>query len=287
MAGWLVVGAAGMLGTDLVASLKDTAHEVTAWDLPDIDITDSDQVLQKVTGFDVVVNAAAWTAVDAAETHEAQAFSVNAVGPANLARACRRTGATMVQISTDYVFDGGPTHPYPADAPLRPQSAYGRTKAAGEWAVAANCPQHYIVRTAYLYGAHGPNLVKTMARLAAERDTITAVTDQRIQPTWTVDLAAAVIRLVDAEAPYGAWPGTGGGETTVFGFARAIFAALGHDPARVGETTLADYPSPTPRPAYSVLSHQRWADAGLQPLPDWQDALDRFLQTWSPPGTGR
>lgn len=277
MANWLVVGAGGMFGTDLVETLRRSAHDVTAWDRSDIDITDDDRVRDRVTGFDVVVNAAAWTAVDAAETHESQAFTVNAVGPANLARACGRTGATLVQLSTDYVFDGRASQPYPVDAPLRPQSAYGRSKAAGEWAVAAHCERHYIVRTAYLYGEHGPNLVKTMARLAGRDETVRVVTDQQIQPTWTVDLAAGVQRLVDAAAPYGAWHGTGGGSTTVFDFARAIFADLGVDPALVQPTTMAEYPTPTPRPAYSVLSHQRWTDAGIEPLPQWRGSLDSYL----------
>lgn len=266
-----------MLGTDLVAIAEAAGHEVTAWDLPEIDITDTNQVLAKITGFDVVANCAAWTAVDAAEEKEAAAFQVNAVGPANLALACARSGATLVHISTDYVFDGMATEPYPEDTPLRPQSAYGRTKAAGEWAVRANCEQYYVVRTAYLYGEHGPNLVKTMARLAVERDSITAVTDQYIQPTWSVDLAAAIVRLVDGGAPYGAWHGTGSGSTTIFDFARAIFAGVGQNPQKVRPTTLSEYVSPTPRPAYSVLSHQRWIDAGIDPLPAWRDALERYL----------
>lgn len=277
MTRWLVVGAGGMLGTDLVLALKAAGHDVTGWDLPEIDITDADDVLGKVTSFDVVANCAAWTAVDAAETNESAAFAVNAVGPQNLALAAASSGAKLVHISTDYVFDGVATEPYAEDTPLRPQSAYGRTKAAGEWAVRANCAQHYIVRTAYLYGEHGPNLVKTFARLAVERDSITAVTDQHIQPTWAADLAAGVIRIVDANAPYGAWHGTGAGATTVFDFARAIFAGVGQDPDKVTPTTMAEYVTPTPRPAYSVLSHQRWADAAIAPLPHWQDALDRWL----------
>ena len=279
MARWLVIGAAGMLGTELVQTVQDAGHDVTAWDLPDIDITNFDQVMDQVTGFDVVANAAAWTAVDAAEEKEAAAFQVNAVGPQNLARACAASRARLVHISTDYVFDGEGTQPYPEDTALAPRSAYGRTKAAGEWAVAANLPEHYIVRTAYLYGEHGPNLVKTFIRLAQERDTITAVTDQHIQPTWAADLADGVVRLVDNEAPFGAWHGTASGQTTVRGLAQAIYTGLGLDPERVCPTTLAAYPSPTPRPSYSVLSHHRWVDSGIQELPGWRDALDRYLRS--------
>ena len=199
MSRWLVVGCDGMLGQDLVAALGESpsAHEVTAVDRDVLDIIDPDACRAAVAGHDIVVNVAAWTAVDDAETHEAQAFAVNAVGAANLARACSAADARMVQVSTDYVFAGDATSPYAEDAPLAPRSAYGRTKAAGEWAVQALCPQSWIVRTAWLYGANGPNFVKTMARLAAERDTVSVVDDQRGQPTWTVDLADAIVRLVD------------------------------------------------------------------------------------------
>jgi len=187
-----------MLGHDLVAALGESpgAYEVTAVDRDVLDIIDPDACLAFVPGHDVVVNVAAWTAVDEAETHEAQAFAVNAVGPANLARACSAAGARMLQVSTDYVFAGDATTPYAEDAPLGPRSAYGRTKAAGEWAVRTHLPStSWVVRTAWLYGAHGPNFVKTMARLAAERDTVSVVDDQRGQPTWTVDLAHAIVRM--------------------------------------------------------------------------------------------
>jgi dTDP-4-dehydrorhamnose reductase len=225
-----------MLGQDLVAALA--AHEVTAVDRDVLDIIDPDACLKAAASHDFVVNVAAWTAVDEAESHEAAAFAVNAVGAANLARACSASGARMVQVSTDYVFAGDATTPYAEDAPLAPRSAYGRTKGAGEWAVRTYLPDDsWIVRTAWLYGAHGPNFVKTMARLAAERDTVTVVDDQSGQPTWTVDLAAAIVRLVEAQAPFGTYHGTSAGETTWFGFAQAIFTELGLDPARVQPPT--------------------------------------------------
>jgi len=268
-----------MLGQDVVAALTESSdvHEVTAADRDALDITDPKACLAAVVGHDIVVNAAAWTAVDDAEAHEAQAFTVNAVGAANLARACSATGARMVQLSTDYVFAGDATSPYAEDAPLAPRSAYGRTKGAGEWAVQAMCPQSWVVRTAWLYGAHGPNFVKTMARLAAERDTISVVDDQRGQPTWTVDLAAAIVRLVDAEAPFGTYHGTSSGETTWFGFAQAIFAELGLDPERVQPTTTDAFPRPAPRPAYSVLGHEAWRGAALDPLPSWRESLTKSV----------
>jgi len=291
---WLVVGANGMLGQDLLAQLgrcasdvfvpdgfevggSAGAHKVTAVDRDELDIRDPGACLAAVAGHDFVVNVAAWTAVDEAESHEPAAFAVNAVGAANLARACSAAGLPMLQVSTDYVFAGDANSPYAEDAPLAPRSAYGRTKAAGEWAVQALCPQSWIVRTAWLYGAHGPNFVKTMARLAAERETVTVVNDQSGQPTWTVDLAGAIVRLVEARAPFGTYHGTSSGETTWFGFAQAIFAELGLDSERVKPTTTDAFPRPAPRPAYSVLGHEAWRGAALDPLPSWRKSLTKSV----------
>ena len=279
MARWLVTGAGGMLAHDLLPRLTAAGHEVTALRRADLDITDAAECRSAVEYHDVVANLAAWTAVDDAETREAEAFSVNAVGAANLASACADTGGRLVQVSTDYVFSGDATTPYAVDAPIAPRSAYGRTKAAGEWAVLAHCPAALVVRTAWLYGAGGSNFAATMARLAGERETLSVVDDQRGQPTWTGDLAEAIVRLVDTDAPGGVWHGTGGGETTWFGCARAIFEELGLDPERVTPTTTEAFPRPAPRPAYSVLDQARWDQAGLEPMPDWRDALRRAAPT--------
>lgn len=272
---WLVTGAAGMLGTDLLAVLAGAGvDDVTAVDRPELDITDAAAVDAAVTGYDVVANVAAWTAVDAAEEREADAFAVNAVGPANLARACANSGARMVQISTDYVFSGDADKPYPEDAPIAPRSAYGRTKAAGEWAVRAELPgRHWILRTAWLYGVAGPNFVATMARLERERETIDVVDDQRGQPTWSRDLATRIVAVVGAQAPSGTYHATSSGETTWYGLARAVFAHRGADPDRVRPTTSEAFVRPAPRPAYSVLGHDAWAAAGLPPLRPWDEAL--------------
>lgn len=275
MARVLVAGAAGMLGTDLCTVLEEGGHTVSRADLPDLDVLDPASCAAWVAGHDVVVNCAAYTAVDAAETDEARAFDVNATGAAHLARATHAAGAALVHLSTDYVFSGDADTPYAADAPLSPRSAYGRTKAAGEWAVRAECPRTWLVRTAWLYGAHGRSIPATVARLAAEGDRLSFVGDQVGQPTWTVDLAHGIRRLVEAGAPYGTWHGTNSGETTWHGLAQAVLEELGHDPHRVEAITTAQYPVPAPRPAYSVLSHAMWREHGLEPLPHWRDALHR------------
>ncbi|WP_116947270.1 dTDP-4-dehydrorhamnose reductase [Jiangella endophytica] len=269
---WLITGAAGMLGRD-VATVLDGA-EVTALGRAQLDITDAAAVDQAVRGHDVVVNTAAWTDVDGAETAEAQATAVNGTGPAHLAAACARHGARLVHVSTDYVFDGAATTPYPEDAPTAPRSAYGRGKLAGERAVLAALPDAgYVVRTAWLYGEHGGNFVRTMARLSADRETLDVVDDQRGQPTWSADVATRLVELVRADAPPGVYHATNGGETTWFGLARAVFTQLGLDPERVRPTTTDKFPRPAPRPAYSVLGHDGWARAGLPPLRPWDEAL--------------
>ncbi len=267
-----MTGAGGMLGTDLVSALAD--RPVTALTRADLDITDADAVRAAVDGHDIVVNAAAWTAVDDAETHEPAAFAVNAVGADRLARACAATGARLVQVSTDYVFAGDFAVPYPETADTAPGSAYGRTKLAGEWAVRAALPDRsWIVRTAWLYGAAGANFVATMRRLEAERETVSVVDDQTGQPTWTADLAAQIVAMVDADAPAGTYHGTASGSTTWHGLARLVFELAGADPARVLPTTTAAFPRPAPRPAWSVLGHDGWRAAGIAPMRGWDDAL--------------
>lgn len=272
MTRYLVTGAAGMLGQDLQRALS--GREVTALSRADLDITDRAAVSDAVAGHDVVINAAAWTGVDDAESHEDAAAAVNAYGPEVLATAVAATGARLVQVSTDYVFDGTGTHPYAEDEPTRPLGAYGRTKAAGEAAVRSIAPEtSYVVRTAWLYGAGGPNFAKTMVRLAASHDTVSVVTDQVGQPTWTADLAEQVVAMLDADAPAGIYHGTNGGRGSWFDFTRAIFAEVGLDPERVLPTDSSAFVRPAPRPAFSVLGHDGWRRAGLAPMRDWRDAL--------------
>jgi dTDP-4-dehydrorhamnose reductase len=269
---FLITGASGMLGQDLQDSLA--GREVTALGRAELDVADLSAVRAAGVGHDIIINSAAYTKVDDAESHEAEAHSVNAVGAQNLAIVARENGAKLVQISTDYVFDGTATSPYLESAPLNPISAYGRTKADGErLAQAAHPDRTYVVRAAWLYGAGGPNFAKTMVRLASSNETVSVVDDQLGQPTWTADLAAQIVALVDSDAPAGVYHGTNSGEATWFEFARAVFAAAGLDPERVRPTTSADFVRPAPRPGYSVLGHDAWALAGLDPLRDWREAL--------------
>ncbi|MFI5915302.1 dTDP-4-dehydrorhamnose reductase [Dactylosporangium sp. NPDC051541] len=274
MTRFLVTGAGGMLGHDLLAVLKAHDHDVTAATRAELDITDTAKVRALVDGHDVVINAAAWTDVDGAEADEAAATAVNGTGVEVLAQACAATGARLIHVSTDYVFPGDATEPYAEDAPTDPINAYGRGKLAGERAVLRELPDSgYVVRTAWLYGETGKNFVKTMLRLAAEREFVEVVDDQLGQPTWSRDLAGRLVALVAADAPAGIYHGTASGQVTWFGLTQAIFAEAGHDPARVRPTTSAAYVRPAKRPAYSVLGHDRWAAAGLAPMRPWRAML--------------
>jgi dTDP-4-dehydrorhamnose reductase len=185
-----------------------------------------------------------------------------------------------VHVSTDYVFAGDGVRPYEVGDTPDPRSAYGRTKLAGELAVRELLPDSsYVVRTAWVYGGTGANFVKTMVRLQGERDTVSVVDDQRGSPTWSADLARALVELARSKPAPGIYHCTGGGDTTWFGFTRAIFDELGADPARVLPTTTDAFPRPAPRPAYSVLSDAAWRAAGLSPMPDWRDALHEAFAT--------
>ncbi|MGX5695914.1 dTDP-4-dehydrorhamnose reductase [Agromyces soli] len=272
MVRYLVTGAAGMLGRDVQAALA--GREVTALGRADLDITDASAVRHAVVGHDVVINCAAYTKVDDAETHEADAYAINATGTANLAAAAAEHHAKLVTVSTDYVFDGHASEPYAEDRERDPINAYGRTKAAGEeLALAAHPDGTYVVRTAWLYGEHGPNFAATMLKLAETKDTWSVVDDQIGQPTWTGDLARQLVALVDADAPAGVYHGTNGGQTSWYGFARAVLELAGLDPERITPTDSTAFLRPAPRPAYSVLGHDAWARAGLAPMRDWPDAL--------------
>jgi dTDP-4-dehydrorhamnose reductase len=280
MSRWLIPGAGGMLGRDVVAVLEADGEDVAGLTRQELDITDEAEVGTALRAWrpDVVVNCAGWTAVDDAETHEDQALAVNGRGAAHLAAACAAGyGAgevRLVQLSTDYVFAGDARRPYAEQAAVAPRSAYGRSKLAGEQAALRLLPgAAYVVRTAWLYGAHGPNFARTMIRLERERPTVDVVNDQRGQPTWTVEVARQIVALVRSQAPAGVYHATSSGEATWFEEAREIFRLLGADPARVRAIASSAYPSPAPRPGYSVLGHDAWAATGVEPIGDWRSGL--------------
>ncbi|HEV7725947.1 MAG: rfbD [Modestobacter sp.] len=285
---WLVTGAAGQLGTDLQAVLADRpghGDTVTALGRGQLDLTDEDGVRSTVRDWltaaegrgdrPVLINAAAYTAVDAAETDEDTAALVNGAAPGWLAQELAGRGR-LVHVSTDYVFDGTATTPYGTGDTPAPRTAYGRTKLAGERAVSAVDDDAVVVRTAWVYAAHGTNFVRTMLRLEAERDTVSVVADQTGSPTWSADLAAGLVQLA-ATGTRGLLHATDTGTTTWHGLAREVFALTGADPDRVRPTTTDAFPRPAHRPAYSVLDPASWTAAGLTPLPAWPDALRACL----------
>ncbi|MCU1556982.1 MAG: dTDP-4-dehydrorhamnose reductase [Microbacteriaceae bacterium] len=272
MTRYFIAGAGGMLGLDLQRAL--VGRDITAFTRADLDVTDLEAVREAVVGHSHVINASAYTKVDDAETHEAEAYAVNAIGAHNLAIAARENDARLVQVSTDYVFDGSAKSPYAEGTALNPISAYGRTKAEGERLARVAHPNGtYIVRTAWLYGAVGPNFARTMLTLAASHDTVKVVTDQLGQPTWTADLARQIVELLDSDAPAGVYHATNSGEASWFEFTKEIFLVAGLDPARVLPTTSAEFVRPAPRPDYSVLGHDAWSRVGLSPMRNWRAAL--------------
>ncbi|MGI8591771.1 MAG: dTDP-4-dehydrorhamnose reductase [Nakamurella sp.] len=286
MIGLLVTGARGQLGSDVMRAADSAGFRAVGLGSADLDITDSGAVEAAVADLaaasdierTVVINCAAYTAVDAAETDQEAAFAVNVTGAENLARAAASNGARFVHISTDYVFPGNGTSPYETDDPTGPRNVYGSTKLAGERAVLAAHPDAQVVRTAWVYGASKTNFVKTMVSLEATRDTISVVDDQLGSPTWSADLASGLLELARTQVPGGVLHATGAGQTTWCGFARAVFDEIGADPARVLPITTDAFPRPAPRPAYSVLSARAWAQAGLVPLRDWRAALAAAFQ---------
>ena len=278
----LIAGGTGQLGRDLVlAAARAGIDRVVAPGSAELDVTDpaavSDQVAAAAAGGRlVVINAAAYTAVDAAEGHgAARAHAVNAQAPQNLARACAAHHAQLVHISTDYVFGGHSAGPNRVDGPTVPRTVYGHSKLAGERAVLDSAAPVHVVRTAWLYGAHGANFVRTMARLAGERETVRVVADQHGNPTWTADLADGLIALALTadRVPARVLHCANASATTWYGLARAVFSEIGADPDRVQPCRTEQFPRPAPRPANSVLDTSGWAAAGLPQLRHWRDAL--------------
>ena len=273
---WLVTGAGGQVGTHVVTRLRDIGAEVTACTRAELDITDPARVAAVLADVrpDVVVNTAAYTAVDAAETDADTAHRVNALGPGVLAEALVGSASRLLQVSTDYVFDGTAREPYDVDDPTGPRTVYGRTKLAGERAVRGVLPDaSCVVRTAWVHGGPGPNFVDTMLRLERERDTLDVVDDQIGSPTSAADLGAALVELGRSAVRTGVLHYVNTGQASWCELAREIFRIAGADPQRVHATDTAAYPRPAPRPAWSVLSTRSWTAAGLSTPRPWQEAV--------------
>ena len=274
----LITGASGQLGTDLVLSAQKSGHEVIATGHRDLDITDKSQV-GRVVGdakVDAIIHAAAWTAVDACESDPQKAMAVNRDGTANIVSAARESGARVIYISTDYVFDGTKSTPYIESDLPNPQSVYGASKLAGEQQLDLTTDQ--IVRISWVCGEHGANMVKTILRLAASNPTLTFVDDQIGSPTFTSDAAPAIVELATSDSA-GIWHLTNQGSTSWFGFARDVLSAAGQDPNRVIATTteLLQPARPAKRPANSVLDNARMRKANLTMLDDYHIPLQRLV----------
>ena len=270
----LVVGCKGMLGQELMGVFGSSARGV---DVEEIDITDLSSVQRVLVTLKptVVVNAAAYTDVDGCQTHAEQAMQVNGEGVAHLAMVSKEIGAKLVQVSTDYIFDGKKGSPYLEDDLCAPLSVYGESKLAGEMNTWFN-PDHLIVRTQWLYGHAGKNFVETMLRLAGERDELTVVDDQVGSPTWTRDLALAIKALIEKGCS-GTYHAANAGFVSWNGFAKEIFRLAGLD-VTVKPMTTAELDRPAPRPLYSTLDCTKLAhDTGFTPQP-WQEALKRYLE---------
>jgi dTDP-4-dehydrorhamnose reductase len=272
----LVTGAGGMLGRDLVARANARGHDCVGVSHAELDVTDAREVDQAIARLapEAIVNCAAWTDVEGAEGLEAQALAVNGTGAGNLARAATSVGAHLVQVSTDYVFDGTASRPYVESDPTNATSAYGRTKLAGELEIAAASPEHAIVRTAWLFGPGGLNFVTTMLRLAADgREELAVVTDEVGCPTYTGHLAPRLIEFAERRAD-GIFHLAGSGHCSRNEFARAIFETAGRS-LRVTETTQAQLAMLAPRPPWSVLGSER----GIEPLPGWREGLAAYRES--------
>jgi dTDP-4-dehydrorhamnose reductase len=278
---WLVTGGSGQLGIAVSQELGKRGILFTAWGSEDLDITQGPTVGDLVSHLSptVIVNCAAWTEVDGAESNEPQASRVNRDGAENIAMAAKHCGAKLIHLSTDYVFSGEGKTPWQVDDRIDPQSAYGRTKAEGESRVLATYPENSsIVRTAWLYSPWGKNFAKTMTRLALNGvGEVRVVNDQMGQPTSAVDLTRQLVELGLSTSPAGIYHGTNSGEATWFEFAQEIFGLAGADVNRVVPVSSSEYPRPAKRPSHSVLSHEAWATTSVKPMRDWRIALEEAM----------
>jgi len=274
----LVIGAKGMLGQDMVAVLNGK-HAVTGIDIEEIDIADADQTQEVLADLKpgIVINCAAYTDVDRCESEPEIAFAVNALGAENLARACTDLGAKLVHFSTDYVFPGKGGTPYQESDPTAPINVYGASKQQGEEAILKIDAGHLIIRTAWLFGKQGKNFVKTMLKLADERDELKVVSDQHGSPTYTRDLAAATVELIKRNAS-GIVHVTNDGQCSWHEFACEIFRVAGKTAVKVHPVSTDEFPRPAQRPGMSIMDKSKYVQIVGQPMPVWTDALRRYLK---------
>ena len=274
---WLITGGSGQLGIAVSQELGEHRVLFHAWSSKDLDITQGPTVRDVIAKLSpkVIINCAAWTDVDGAESNEVEALRVNSDGPENLALAARKSNSNLIHVSTDYVFSGESHSPWQIGDEINPQSAYGRTKAQGESRVLVAYPESsFVVRTAWLYSPWGKNFAKTMTKLALKGDSeVRVVNDQVGQPTSASDLAKQLVELGLSTSPAGIYHGTNSGQATWFEFAQEIFKLAGADIGRVTPVSSSEYPRPAKRPSYSVLSHDAWANTSVKPMRDWRIAL--------------
>jgi len=278
---WLITGSSGQLGVALSRELDKHGIQFVEYGSKDLDITQSSTVREAIRKISptVIMNCAAWTDVDGAESHELEASRVNSDGPENLASAAKLCNSKLIHISTDYVFSGESQDPWLITDEVNPQSAYGRTKALGENRVLATYPESsFVVRTAWLYSPWGKNFAKTMTKLAIKGDgDIRVVNDQVGQPTSAMDLAKQLVELGLSHSPAGIYHGTNSGQATWFEFAQEIFKLAGADVGRVTPVSSKEHIRPAKRPSYSVLSHESWVKSSVKPMRDWRIALTEAI----------
>ena len=273
----LVTGVKGQLGYDVCKRLDALQIENRGVDIEDFDLTRREQVDVYLDEYrpNVVVHCAAYTAVDAAESNEALCMAINAEGTRNVACACERLHAKIVYPSTDYVFDGSGTTPFETDSRTAPQNVYGRSKLTGELAIAELTERYFIVRISWVFGVNGKNFVKTMLRLGAEKESVSVVSDQVGSPTYTEDLAVLLCDMLQTER-YGVYHATNEGVCSWSEFAQSIMQ-IAQLPCRIAPVSSTDYPTAAKRPLNSRMSKRSLDEAGFSRLPNWEDALERYL----------
>jgi dTDP-4-dehydrorhamnose reductase len=278
---WLITGGSGQLGIAVSQELGERGILFTAWDSRDLDITQGSMVRELISQLSpkVIINCAAWTDVDGAETNESKASRVNVDGADNISMAAKKCGAKLIHISTDYVFSGESKTPWQVGDVINPQSTYGRTKADGEGRVRLAYPENSsIVRTAWLYSPWGKNFAKTMTRVAlVSNGDVRVVNDQMGQPTSATDLAKQLIDLGSSDSSAGVYHGTNSGEGTWYEFALEIFELAGADTSRVVPVSSSELPRTAKRPSYSVLSHDSWSKTSIQPMRNWRIAIEEAM----------